>query len=33
VIVAQERDSVMVERDGDFVRLPRESRQVFVTAR
>ena len=34
VIVAQERDAVMVERDGDFVRLPREiASRVFVTAR
>ena len=34
VIVAQERDSVMIERDGDFVRLPREiASRVFVTAR
>ena len=34
VVVAQERDAVMVERDGDFVRLPREiASRVFVTAR
>jgi len=34
VIVAQERDSVMVEKDGDFVRLPREiASRVFVTPR
>jgi DtxR family Mn-dependent transcriptional regulator len=34
VIVAQERDAVMVEKDGDFVRLPREiASRVFVTAR
>jgi DtxR family transcriptional regulator, Mn-dependent transcriptional regulator len=34
VIVAQERDAVMVERDGDFVRLPREiASRVFVNAR
>jgi len=32
VIVAQERDSVIVERDGDSVRLPREvASRVFVT--
>jgi DtxR family Mn-dependent transcriptional regulator len=34
VIVAQERDSVVVERDGDMVRLPREiASRVFVSAR
>jgi DtxR family transcriptional regulator, Mn-dependent transcriptional regulator len=34
VIVAQERDSVIVERDGDSVRLPREvASRVFVAAR
>ena len=33
VIVAQERDSVIVERDGDRVRLPREiASRVFVSA-
>jgi DtxR family Mn-dependent transcriptional regulator len=34
VVVAQERDSVVVERDGDTVRLPREvASRVFVAAR
>jgi DtxR family Mn-dependent transcriptional regulator len=34
VVVAQERDAVVVERDGDSVRLPREvASRVFVTAR
>jgi len=34
VVVAQERDSVVVERDGDTVRLPREvASRVFVSAR
>ncbi len=34
VVVAQERDGVVVERDGDFVRLPREvASRVFVTSR
>jgi DtxR family Mn-dependent transcriptional regulator len=34
VVVAQERDSVVVERDGDSVRLPREvASRVFVSAR
>jgi DtxR family transcriptional regulator, iron-dependent repressor len=34
VIVAQERDAVVVERDGDTVRLPREvASRVFVSAR
>ena len=34
VVVAQERDSVIVERDGDIVRLPREvASRVFVAAR
>ena len=34
VVVAQERDSVVVERDGDMVRLPREiASRVFVAAR
>jgi DtxR family Mn-dependent transcriptional regulator len=34
VVVAQERDSVVVERDGDSVRLPREvASRVFVAAR
>jgi DtxR family Mn-dependent transcriptional regulator len=34
VIVAQERDGVVVERDGDTVRLPREvASRVFVSAR
>jgi DtxR family Mn-dependent transcriptional regulator len=34
VVVAQERDSVIVERDGDSVRLPREvASRVFVAAR
>ncbi len=34
VLVAQERDSVLVERDGDSVRLPREvASRVFVAAR
>ncbi len=34
VIVAQERDAVVVERDGDSVRLPREvASRVFVSAR
>ena len=34
VIVAQERDTVIVERDGDTVRLPREvASRVFVSAR
>lgn len=33
VIVAQERDSVIVEREGDTVRLPREiASRVFVSA-
>jgi DtxR family transcriptional regulator, iron-dependent repressor len=33
VIVAQERDAVVVERDGDTVRLPREvASRVFVAA-
>jgi DtxR family Mn-dependent transcriptional regulator len=33
VVVAQERDSVIVERDGDTVRLPREiASRVFVAA-
>jgi len=32
--VAQERDSVIVERDGDEVRLPREvASRVFVNSR
>ncbi len=34
VVVAQERDAVVVERDGDSIRLPREvASRVFVTAR
>jgi DtxR family Mn-dependent transcriptional regulator len=34
VVVAQERDAVVVERDGDTVRLPREvASRVFVAAR
>jgi DtxR family Mn-dependent transcriptional regulator len=34
VLVAQERDAVVVERDGDSVRLPREvASRVFVAAR
>jgi len=34
VVVAQERDAVIVERDGDTVRLPREvASRVFVAAR
>jgi DtxR family Mn-dependent transcriptional regulator len=34
VIVAQERDAVLVERDGDSVRLPRDiASRVFVSAR
>ncbi len=34
VVVAQERDTVVVERDGDTVRLPREvASRVFVSAR
>jgi DtxR family Mn-dependent transcriptional regulator len=34
VVVAQERDSVIVERDGELVRLPREvASRVFVAAR
>ena len=34
VVVAQERDSVVVEREGDTVRLPREiASRVFVAAR
>jgi len=34
VVVAQERDAVIVERDGDRVRLPREvASRVFVAAR
>ena len=34
VVVAQERDAVVVERDGDMVRLPREvASRVFVAAR
>jgi DtxR family transcriptional regulator, iron-dependent repressor len=34
VVVAQERDAVLVERDGDLVRLPREiASRVFVAAR
>ena len=34
VVVAQERDTVVVERDGDSVRLPREvASRVFVSAR
>ena len=34
VVVAQERDAVVVERDGDSVRLPREvASRVFVAAR
>jgi Mn-dependent transcriptional regulator len=34
VVVAQERDSVIIERDGDSVRLPREiASRVFVSAR
>ena len=34
VVVAQERDSVVVERDGEMVRLPREiASRVFVAAR
>ena len=34
VVVAQERDAVIVERDGDIVRLPREvASRVFVAAR
>jgi DtxR family Mn-dependent transcriptional regulator len=34
VVVAQERDSVIVEREGDTVRLPREiASRVFVAAR
>jgi DtxR family Mn-dependent transcriptional regulator len=34
VIVAQERDAVVVEHDGDTVRLPREvASRVFVSAR
>jgi DtxR family Mn-dependent transcriptional regulator len=34
VVVAQDRDAVIVERDGDSVRLPREvASRVFVTAR
>ena len=34
VVVAQERDAVLVERDGDFVRLPREiASRVFVSPR
>jgi DtxR family transcriptional regulator, iron-dependent repressor len=34
VVVAQERDAVVVERDGDSVRLPREvASRVFVTSR
>jgi DtxR family Mn-dependent transcriptional regulator len=33
VVVAQERDSVIIERDGDSVRLPREiASRVFVSA-
>ena len=33
VVVAQERDAVTVERDGDMVRLPREiASRVFVSA-
>ena len=33
VFVAQERDAVVVERDGDSVRLPREvASRVFVAA-
>ena len=34
VVVAQERDAVVIERDGDSVRLPREiASRVFVTPR
>lgn len=34
VLVAQERDAVVVERDGDSIRLPREvASRVFVAAR
>lgn len=34
VVVAQERDAVIVERDGDLVRLPREiASRVFVAPR
>jgi DtxR family Mn-dependent transcriptional regulator len=34
VVVAQERDTVVVERDGDTIRLPREvASRVFVSAR
>jgi DtxR family Mn-dependent transcriptional regulator len=34
VVVAQERDAVVIEREGDSVRLPREvASRVFVTAR
>jgi DtxR family Mn-dependent transcriptional regulator len=34
VVVAQERDAVVVERDGEMVRLPREvASRVFVAAR
>jgi DtxR family Mn-dependent transcriptional regulator len=34
VVVAQERDTVLIERDGDQVRLPREiASRVFVAAR
>jgi DtxR family Mn-dependent transcriptional regulator len=34
VVVAQERDAVVIERDGDSIRLPREvASRVFVTAR
>lgn len=34
VVIAQERDTVVIERDGDSVRLPREvASRVFVAAR
>ncbi len=34
VVVAQERDAVVVERDGDLIRLPREiASRVFVAPR
>jgi DtxR family Mn-dependent transcriptional regulator len=33
VVVAQERDGVVIDRDGDRIRLPREiASRVFVAA-